>query len=124
MQAAPRAPARTAWSGTRSRVPPRVCIDRTRMVFFQALASFIGRSAGKLLNAIFGWAVIGLFGRSSPRQQTVLAGLVAMAAALPLLLLGIVLPKIATFLLAFIPVSRAASAGLIRVIWIALAFLV
>jgi len=94
------------------------------MIFFQALASFIGRTAGKLLNAIFGWAVIALFGRTSPRQQTIFSGVVAMAAAWPLLLLGIAVPRIATFLLAFIPLTKAVSSGVLRAVWIALALLV
>jgi len=94
------------------------------MVLIQALLSFIGRSAGKVLNAIFGWAVIALFGRTSSRQQTVLSGLVAMAALWPLLLVGIVVPKAAAFLIAFVPLARSIPDGVVRIIWIALAFLV
>src|SRR5512132_1528948 len=66
-------------------------IERS-MVLLQALLSFLGRSAGKVLNAIFGWAVIALFGRTSSRQQTLLSGVVAMAVLWPLLLAGILAP--------------------------------
>ncbi|MGE5179621.1 MAG: phage holin family protein [Bacteroidota bacterium] len=94
------------------------------MVLFQALVSFIGRSAGKLLNAIFGWAVIALFGRTSPRQQTLLSGVVAMAALWPFLLVGIAVPRLAAFLIAFVPLAKSVPHAVVRVIWIALAVLV
>ena len=94
------------------------------MALIQALFSFLGKSAGKVLNAIFGWAVIALFGRSSPREQTLLTGLVAMAAMWPLLLVGIVAPKAAAFLVAFVPLSRSVPEGVIRAIWMALAAIV
>lgn len=94
------------------------------MVLIQALLSFIGRSAGKVLNAIFGWAVIALFGRTSPRQQTLLSGLVAMAVLWPLILVGIVVPKVVTFLIAFVPLARSVPDSVVRIIWIALALLI
>jgi len=43
------------------------------MAILQALFAAIGRSAGKVLNTIFGWAVIALFGRTQ-REQTLLSG--------------------------------------------------
>lgn len=94
------------------------------MVLLQALLSFLGRSAGKILNAIFGWAVIALFGRTSSRQQTLLSAVVAMAVLWPLLLAGIAAPRIATFLLAFIPLARSVSDATVRIVWIALAALI
>jgi hypothetical protein len=94
------------------------------MALLQALISFLGRSAGKILNAIFGWAVVALFGRTSPKQQTMLSGLVAAAAAWPLLLLGIALPRLATFVLSFVPLSHRAPAWIIRLVWLALALAV
>ena len=94
------------------------------MAILQALLSLLGRSVGKLLNAVFGWAVTALFGRTSPREQWLLSAVVAAAAAWPLLLLGIVVPRVATFLLAFVPLSRHAPTGILRAIWIALALTV
>ena len=58
------------------------------MAILQALISYLSRSAGKALNAIFGWAVVALFGQTSQKEQTVLSAVVAAAAAWPLLLLG------------------------------------
>src|SRR6185312_15760616 len=70
------------------------------MAILQALLTLIGRSAGKVLNAIFGWAVRALFGQTSSRQQTFLSAIVAAAVAWPILLLGLAAPKVAALLLA------------------------
>jgi hypothetical protein len=94
------------------------------MALLQVLLSLIGRWSGKILNAVFGWAVVALFGRTSTMQQTILAGVVAMAALWPLLLVGIAAPRFTAFLVAFVPVVRNTSDGLIRAIWIALAIVI
>lgn len=94
------------------------------MALLQALFSFLSKSAGKILNAIFGWAVIALFGRTSPKQQTLLQLLVAVAALWPVLLLGIALPRAMTTVVAAIPLSSHMPNEGIRVMWIVLAAIV
>ena len=94
------------------------------MALLQALISFITRSAGKILNAIFGWAVVALFGRSSPKKQMMLTILVAMAALWPLLLVGVIAPRIATMVLAFVPIPESVPSWTIRLVWIGLALAV
>jgi hypothetical protein len=94
------------------------------MALLQALMSMIGTSVGKVLNAIFGWAVVALFGRPSQKQQTMLSGLVAMAAAWPLLLIGIAFPRVAAFLIAFVPLSQDVPSWLMRALWLGLAVVV
>lgn len=94
------------------------------MAILQAILTLISRSAGKILNAVFGWAVRALFGQPSPKEQPFLTGVVALAAAWPVLLLGIALPKLAALLLAFVPFHNRAPAWLIRVIWLGLALFV
>lgn len=94
------------------------------MAILQALISYLGKSAGKALNAIFGWAVLALFGRTSPKEQTMLTVVVAAAAAWPLLLLGVIVPKIALAVLAFVPLSKSVPSLWVRLVWIALAILV
>jgi hypothetical protein len=91
------------------------------MAILQALFALITKSAGKILNAIFGWAVHALFGRTSSREQTVLSGLVALAVAWPLLLVGLVAPKLAALLLAFVPVPRGVPSYAVRIVWLVLA---
>ena len=70
------------------------------MAILQALISLITKSAGKILNAIFGWAVVALFGQTSPGEQTMLSAVVAAAAAWPLLVLGIAVPRVTLFVVA------------------------
>lgn len=94
------------------------------MALLQALFSFIAKSAGRILNAIFGWAVIALFGRTSPKQQTMLQLLVAAAALWPVLLLGIAFPRVTTTIVAAIPLSSHVPNEGIRVMWIVLAAIV
>ena len=94
------------------------------MALLQALFSFLSKSAGKILNAIFGWAVIALFGRTSPKQQTLLQLLVAVAAMWPILLLGIALPRAMTTVVAAIPLSSHMPNEGIRAVWIVLAAIV
>jgi uncharacterized membrane protein YqjE len=94
------------------------------MALLQALISLLGRSVGKIVRAVFGWAVVALFGRSSQKEQTLLSGVVAMAALWPLLLIGIAFPRVAAFIVAFIPVGRSAPDSVLRVIWLALAVVV
>ncbi|HZS40613.1 MAG TPA: hypothetical protein VFF06_27460 [Polyangia bacterium] len=93
------------------------------MAILQLLLSLITRSAGRILNAIFGWAVRALFGRTSPKEQTVLSALVGGAAAWPLLVLGVAAPRISTMALAFVPLPRFIPSWTIRVAWLALAVL-
>lgn len=91
------------------------------VAILQAILSLIARSAGKILNAIFGWAVRALFGQPSPKEQPFLTGIVAAAAAWPVLLVGVALPKVAAMVIAFVPFHNRAPDWVIRVVWIALA---
>ena len=94
------------------------------MAIIQALLALISRSLGRVLSAVFGWAVVALFGETSGPQKMWLSGLVAAAAAWPLLLVGIAAPKIAALVLAFVPVPRSVPDWAVRVVWIALALAV
>jgi len=94
------------------------------MALIQAILSLISRSVGKIISAMFDWAVVALFGRVTGRRRMLLSGLVASAAAWPLLLIGVVAPKAAAFFLAFVPLPHGLPAWLVRLAWIALALLV
>jgi len=87
----------------------------------QALLSLISRSVGRITSAIFGWAVVALFGQTSDREKILLSALVGAAAAWPILVLGIVVPKFATFVLAFVPLPAWVPSWTVRVVWIVLA---
>jgi len=94
------------------------------MALLQAILTLITRSAGKIVGAIFGWAVIALFGRTSQREKTMLSLLVAAAVAWPLLLLGIVFPRVGTMLVALVPLSHEAPLWIVRIVWAVASFAV
>jgi len=94
------------------------------VAILQALISLITKSAGKILNAIFGWAVVALFGQTTPKEQTMLSAVVAAAAAWPLLVLGIFVPRVTLFVVSFVPLSKSVPSLWLRIIWIGLALLV
>ncbi len=66
-----------------------------------------------------------LFGQPSPEEQPLLTGLVAAAAAWPVLVLsGVALPKVAALLLAFVPYHNSVPPFVVRMIWLGLALFV
>ena len=77
-------------------------------------------SLGTILSTVFGWAVVALFGETSSTKKMWLSALVAAAAAWPILLIGVVAPKIAAFVLALVPMSHAVPGWVLRTVWIAL----
>jgi hypothetical protein len=94
------------------------------MAILQALLALISKSAGKILNAIFGWAVRALFGRTTAKEQMFLSGLVGAAVAWPLLLVGTVMPKLGALMLAFVPIPHWVPSWIVRIVWLTLAALV
>ena len=94
------------------------------MAILNALLAFIGRTVGRILSALLDWAVVALFGRVAGRRKYVFLGLMAAAAAWPVLLFGVIWPKAVVFLIAFVPLSRSIPPNWIRPIWIGLALLV
>jgi len=94
------------------------------MAIVQAILALISRSLGSILSSLFGWAVVALFGQTSSREKAWLSGLVGAAAAWPILLLGIVWPRLATLVLAFVPLSSRIPTWSIRLVWILLALAV
>jgi Putative Actinobacterial Holin-X, holin superfamily III len=94
------------------------------MAILQALLALISKSAGKILNAIFGWAVRALFGRTTAKEQMFLSALVGAAVAWPVLLVGAVFPRTGALLLAFVPIPHWVPAWIVRIVWLSLAALV
>src|SRR6266568_2360219 len=94
------------------------------MAILQALLALLSRSLGSIMSALFGWAVMALFGETSAREKAWLSALVGAAAAWPILLVGIVWPRLAALALVFIPLPHWIPTWGIRAVWIALAVLV
>ena len=94
------------------------------MAIFQGLLALITRSLGSILSALFGWAVVALFGPTSSREKVWLSALVGAAAAWPILVLGVIWPRVAVTLLTFAPLPTWIPSWLIRAVWVALAVIV
>ncbi len=94
------------------------------MAILQALISILSKSASKVLNAIFGWAVLALFGQTSATEQTLLSALVAAAAAWPLLVIGVAFPRAFVLILAFVPLAKSVPVFWLRLAWTVLALAV
>src|SRR4029450_370048 len=94
------------------------------MAIFQGLLALITRSLGSILSALFGWAVVALFGPTSSREKVWLSALVGAAAAVPILVLGLIWPRVAGTLLPFAPLPAWIPSSLIRAVWVALAVIV
>src|SRR5262245_40628810 len=94
------------------------------MAIIQPLLAWLSRSVGRLVSSLFGWAVVALFGETSRSEKLWLSALVAAAAAWPFLLIGVIWPRLAAFVLAFIPLPAWVPRQAIRWIWIVLAFAV
>src|SRR5215813_6691747 len=94
------------------------------MVIAQGLLALLSRSLGSILSVLFGWAVGALFGPTERREKIWLSGLVGAAAAWPLLVLGVIWPRVAAFALVFVPIPQWVPTWGIRVVWVALAVVV
>jgi hypothetical protein len=94
------------------------------MLLFQTLIALLRRSAGKVIESIFGWAVAALFGEVRKDEKTALSAAVAGVAVWPILLGGIAFPRVAAFVLALVPLPKRTPALLLRIVWAVLALVV
>ncbi len=89
------------------------------MAIFAMLFGAIGKQAGRVLTTALGWASTLLFGRV-PRQKQLLLSLITLGSlAWAVMLLGIILPTVGTFLLTALPLP-----GFIQQNWVRLAMLI
>jgi hypothetical protein len=91
------------------------------MAIVGSVFAMLGRFAGRLLNAVLGWATLLLFGKVAGSKQSVLL-LVALGSLLWVVtVVGIVVPEIGTFFLAFVPVPDFIDDGWVRLAMLGLA---
>ena len=93
------------------------------MALLAPLFAFAGRFIGKLLNMAFGWASTLLFGRVPQSKQLLLSGISLAAIAWVAALIGVILPDIGTFLLAFVPRPDWVQEGWLRLVMLILALI-
>jgi uncharacterized membrane protein YqjE len=91
------------------------------VAFVSALFSLLARKAGDILQAVFGWSVMALFGRLPKKKQIAVTIALVLALFWPLFLLGVIVPGVAGRALAFLPLDDWMSDTALRGIWIALA---
>lgn len=87
-----------------------------------AIFAFIGRQLGRVLSLAFSWATTALFGRVPEDRQLFLSGMAGASLLWPVILAGVAVPSIATFLLAFVALPDWANAW-VRPVMVALAIL-
>jgi hypothetical protein len=71
-----------------------------------------------------GWAVEAVFGRTTAHQRTLFLSLIGAAIVWPVLLFGILVPKLAVQVISFVPLPETVPNWTVRVVWIALAVLI
>ncbi|HEX2469841.1 MAG TPA: hypothetical protein VHK05_04570 [Candidatus Limnocylindrales bacterium] len=91
------------------------------MAIIGSAFAMIGRFAGRLLNSALGWATLLLFGKVEGRKQTVLQVIALGSLLWMLTVVGILLPDIGTFMLAFVPVPDGVDDGWVRLAMLAAA---
>lgn len=89
------------------------------MAIIAPLLAFVGRFVGKVVQTVFGWATILLFGRVPESKQLLLSGVALGAIVWVATLLGVILPDVGTFLIAALPAP-----AFITDTWIRIAMLV
>ena len=94
------------------------------MAIIGSVFAMAGRFAGRLLNSVLGWATLLLFGKVEGRKQTVLLVIALGSLAWVLTLIGILLPEIGAFLLAFVPIPEAVDDTWVRLGMLALALII
>ncbi len=84
------------------------------LVLLQGLVALVGRYASTILNTVFGWATILLFGKVRQDRQIYLS-IVTFGAVLWLILVaGIAFPRVASFILAFVTIPKSIDKNWIR----------
>jgi hypothetical protein len=69
-----------------------------------AIFAFIGRQLGRILSLAFSWATMALFGRVPEDRQLFLSLMAGASLLWPVVLAGIAVPSVATFMLAFVTI--------------------
>ncbi len=85
------------------------------------LLSALANRLGSILQAIFGWSVTALFGRLPRKKQIAVSAALLLSLAWPVFVVGLVVPDVASWLLAFAPLEKWLGHTVLRVVWAVLA---
>ena len=73
------------------------------MAILTGVVAILGRFAGQVLNLTLGWATLLLFGKVPQKKQIVLLVMVFGSLVWVALVIGVLIPDVGTFLIAFVP---------------------
>lgn len=94
------------------------------MFILTALLALLGRSSARLLNIVFGWAIVLFFGKL-PEERQVYLSIMAFGSVIWLfVLLGLPFPIVGVFLLTFVPLPSWVETSWIRLAMLAATLLV
>ena len=91
------------------------------MAIFAPILAFVGRQVGRLVQMVFGWATVLLFGRVPQSKQLLLAGVALGSILWVVALVGVAFPDAGTWLVAFVPRPDFIDEGWIRLAMLILA---
>jgi hypothetical protein len=91
------------------------------MAIIGSAFAMVGRFAGRLLNSALGWATLLLFGKVEGRKQTILLVIALGSLVWILTVVGVLVPDVGAFLLAFVPVPDGVAEDWVRLGMLALA---
>jgi hypothetical protein len=94
------------------------------MAVLAPIIAFLGRQLGRLLQLVFGWATLLLFGRVPQEKQMLLVGVTVGSVLWVVTLLGIAFPDIGAFLIALVPAPDFISDDLLRLVMVVLAVII
>jgi hypothetical protein len=89
------------------------------MAIFASLFALLGRFVGRILTTTLGWASTMLFGQVPQSRQMWLAVMTFGSLVWVLLVVGVIVPSVGTFLLGFVPLPSWVDQGLVRLVMLA-----
>jgi hypothetical protein len=93
------------------------------MAVIAPLFAFIGRQIGRLVQMVFGWATVMLFGRVPQSKQLLLAGVALGSILWVVTIVGVIFPDVGAFLIAFVPAPDFIDDNVIRIVMLVLAII-
>ena len=93
------------------------------MAIISLLFSFLAKKLSNIIQAIFGWSVTALFGKLQQRAQIIVTIALVASLAWPVFVLGAFAPKLAGWVIAFVPLHKLIGPTILRIIWLSLAVL-
>ena len=91
------------------------------MAVLAPIFAFVGRQLGRLVQMVFGWAAILLFGRVPQSKQMLLTGVTFGSVIWIVTLVGILVPDVGTLLVTLVPAPDGVKEDWIRLAMLALA---